>query len=129
VIHRENSREAATNWSWRNLLRNLLPETQRADHEEDDAHAPQYCQVLPEVRQLRAAQDMRQSDPPMPYLVGTPKGALSALEKELLARPWETVRAGIQVKLLPQAGEVYVLAQSCGTSTCSSCQWRKRSRI
>jgi len=57
---------------------------------------------------------MRQSDPPVQYLVGTPKGALSALEKELMERPWEKVRAGIQVKLLPQAGEVYVLAQSAG---------------
>ena len=57
---------------------------------------------------------MRESDPPVNYLVGTPKGALSALEKELLDRPWETVRAGVQVKLLPQEGEVYVLAQSDG---------------
>ena len=57
---------------------------------------------------------MRASDPPVQYLAGTPKGALSALEKELLARPWEQVREGIQVKLLPQEGEVYVLAQSAG---------------
>ena len=57
---------------------------------------------------------MRASDPPVSYLVGTPKGALTALEKDLLDRPWETVRAGVQVKLLPQAGEVYVLAQSAG---------------
>ena len=57
---------------------------------------------------------MRASDPPVQYLVGTPKGALSALEKELLERPWEKVRDGIQVKLLPQEGEVYVLAQSAG---------------
>lgn len=57
---------------------------------------------------------MRASDPPVNYLVGTPKGALTALEKELLERPWETVREGVQVKLLPQAGEVYVLARSAG---------------
>jgi hypothetical protein len=57
---------------------------------------------------------MRQSDPPVQYLVGTPKGRLSALEKELLGRPWEQVREGVQVKLLPQEGEVYVLAQSAG---------------
>ena len=57
---------------------------------------------------------MRASDPPVNYLVGTPKGALSALEKELLDRPWEAVREGVQVKLLPQEGEVYVLAQSAG---------------
>ena len=57
---------------------------------------------------------MRASDPPVNYLVGTPKGALSALEKELLDRPWEAVREGVQVKLLPQEGEVYVPAQSAG---------------
>jgi hypothetical protein len=57
---------------------------------------------------------MRGSDPPVNYLVGTPKGVLTALEKDLLDRPWETVRAGVQVKLLPQDGEVYVLAQSAG---------------
>ena len=59
-------------------------------------------------------EQMRASDPPVNYLVGTPKGALSALEKKLLDRPWEAVREGVQVKLLPQAGEVYVLAQSAG---------------
>ena len=57
---------------------------------------------------------MRASDPPVNYLVGTPKGALSALEQDLLDRPRERVRDGVQVKLLPQAGEVYVLAQSAG---------------
>ena len=57
---------------------------------------------------------MRASNPPVQYLVGTPKGALSTLEKELLDCPWEKVREGIQVKLLPQEGEVYVLAQSAG---------------
>ena len=59
-------------------------------------------------------EQMRASDPPVNYLVGTPKGALSSLEKELLDRPWEAVREGVQVKLLPQEGEVYVLAQSAG---------------
>jgi transposase len=59
-------------------------------------------------------EEMRASDPPVSYLVGTPKGRLTALEKDLLERPWETVRAGVLVKLLPQEGEVYVLARSDG---------------
>ena len=59
-------------------------------------------------------EQMRASDPPVSYLVGTPKGRLTALEKDLLERAWETVRAGVQVKLLPQDGEVYVLAKSAG---------------
>jgi len=55
---------------------------------------------------------MRQSDPPVQYLVGTPKGRLSRLEKDLLAKPWQEARPGVQVKLLPQDGELYVFAQS-----------------
>jgi hypothetical protein len=57
-------------------------------------------------------EQMRTSEPPIRYLVGTPKGRLSKLEAALLAQPWQQVRAGIDVKLLPQAGELYVLARS-----------------
>jgi hypothetical protein len=57
-------------------------------------------------------EQMRQSDPPVQYLVGTPKGRLSKLEKPLLTRPWQQAREGVQVKLLPQQGELYVYAQS-----------------
>ena len=56
--------------------------------------------------------EMRQSDPPVCYLVGTPKGRLSRYEKALTERPWHKVRDGVEVKLLPQDHEVYVLAQS-----------------
>jgi len=56
--------------------------------------------------------EMRQADPPISYLVGTPKGRLSQLEKALLGQPWQVVRQGVEVKLLPQDQELYVLAQS-----------------
>jgi len=56
--------------------------------------------------------EMRDSDPPVYYLVGTPKGRLSRLEADLLRKSWHEVRAGVQVKLLPQDGEMYVFAQS-----------------
>jgi transposase len=56
--------------------------------------------------------EMRQADPPVSYLVGTPKGRLSKLEQALLDKPWQDVREGIDVKLLPQEQETYVLAQS-----------------
>jgi hypothetical protein len=55
---------------------------------------------------------MRGSDPPVQYLVGTPKGRLSRLEKHLLDKPWQEARKGVQVKLLAQDGELYVFAQS-----------------
>jgi transposase len=56
--------------------------------------------------------EMRASDPPVYYLVGTPKGRLGEYEQELLERPWQVVREGVQVKLLPQEKELYVLARS-----------------
>ena len=56
--------------------------------------------------------EMRASDPPIYYLVGTPKGRLSKLEAELITRPWEQVRPGVEVKLLCQEGELYVQTQS-----------------
>ena len=56
--------------------------------------------------------EMRQSTPPVYYLVGTPKGRLSQLEQKLLALPFTPVRSGIEVKLLAQEQELYVLANS-----------------
>jgi hypothetical protein len=56
--------------------------------------------------------EMRASDPPVPYLVGTPKGRLGKLEKDLLDKLWQEARPGVKVKLLPQEGELYVLARS-----------------
>ena len=56
--------------------------------------------------------EMRSSDPPIYYLVGTPKGRLSKLEADLLERPWQSVRPGVEVKVLPQENELYVFAQS-----------------
>jgi transposase len=46
------------------------------------------------------------------YLVGTPKGRLSKLERHFLGKPWASVREGVQVKHLAADEDVYVLAQS-----------------
>lgn len=56
--------------------------------------------------------EMRAADPPVHYLVGTPKARLAKLESELLALDWQTARQGVDVKLLPRTGELYVLARS-----------------
>jgi hypothetical protein len=56
--------------------------------------------------------EMRASVPPIYYLVGTPKDRLSKLEADLLERPWQSVRPGVEVKVLPQENELYVFAQS-----------------
>lgn len=55
---------------------------------------------------------MRTSEPPVQYLVGTPKGRLTALEQALLVKPWKQVRPEVRVKLLPQEAELYVFAES-----------------
>jgi transposase len=54
--------------------------------------------------------EMRESA--VSYLVGTPRGRLTRYEKELIGLPWHKVRDGVEVKLLSQDNEVYVLAQS-----------------
>lgn len=56
--------------------------------------------------------EMRAADSKIYYLVGTPKGRLRRYEKKLLELTWQEVRPGVQVKLLPEAEELYVLAQS-----------------
>jgi hypothetical protein len=55
---------------------------------------------------------MRASDPPVQYLVGTPKGRLTRLEAALLDQPWQAARAGVRVKLLAEDDELYVFAES-----------------
>jgi transposase len=57
-------------------------------------------------------EEMRASTPPVRYLVGTPKGRLTKLEKDLTKLPWQNAREEVEVKLLPQEGEIYVLAKS-----------------
>jgi transposase len=58
--------------------------------------------------------EMRESETPVSYLVGTPRGHLSKLEQDFLNRPWESIRSEVEVKLLPKEKEVYVLAKSRG---------------
>lgn len=57
-------------------------------------------------------QEMKRSDPPAAYLVGTPKGRLNKLETELALQPWQQAREGVEVKLLTHEQETYVLARS-----------------
>jgi transposase len=57
-------------------------------------------------------EQMRQSNPPVLYLVGTPKGRLSQLEAKLAGLSWQQAREGVEVKLLEKDRELYVLAKS-----------------
>jgi len=55
---------------------------------------------------------MRAAEPPVQYLVGTPRGRLSQYEQRLTAVPWQVAREGVSVKLLADGQELYVLARS-----------------
>jgi hypothetical protein len=70
--------------------------------------------------------EMRQCKTPVYYLVGTPKGRLTKLEKELLPLPWAEVHENLTVKLLKQDGELYVLASSRDRQTKERSMRRRR---
>ena len=55
---------------------------------------------------------MRASETPVHYLVGTPKGRLSQLERSFLGQDWHKAKDNVQVKLHPVGDELYVLALS-----------------
>jgi len=58
-------------------------------------------------------QEMReQTEPPIQYVVGTPRGQLSKLEAELLKLSWQQARPSVQVKLLAKEQEPFVLVNS-----------------
>jgi Transposase DDE domain len=57
--------------------------------------------------------EMRAADePPVQYLVGTPKGRLGKMEADLLKLPWHQAREGVRVKLLAHERELYVCVES-----------------
>ncbi len=55
---------------------------------------------------------MRGAATPVHYLVGTPKGRLTKLERRFLGLPWRQVREAVDVKLLAEDGELHALARS-----------------
>ena len=57
---------------------------------------------------------MRDPEQPVSYLVGTPKGRLTKMEKSFLDKSWEQVQSEVKVKLLQEEGELYILARSDG---------------
>ncbi len=63
--------------------------------------------------------EMRAADPPVHYLVGTPKGRLTRLEKHLVAQPWQQARPGVQSLPQRRLGSNYCRSRAISTS------WRK----
>jgi transposase len=55
---------------------------------------------------------MKDKDRQINYLIGTPKGRLSSMEQKFLDLNWEQVRQDVEVKLLNEEVEVYILVRS-----------------
>ena len=58
--------------------------------------------------------EMKKSNPPIYYLVGTPRSRLHELDEKFTELPWEKAKESVEVKLLSDQDEVYVLAKSTG---------------
>jgi hypothetical protein len=63
--------------------------------------------------------EMRTADPPVHYLVGTPKGRFTRLEKHLIAQSWQEARPGVQSLPRRRPGS------NCCRSRASSTSWPK----
>lgn len=71
-------------------------------------------------------EEMRNSDREIFYLVGTPRSKIREYEKKWLDRSWQKVRESVEVKLLAEAGELYVLAKSEGRRLKETAMRRKK---
>jgi transposase len=58
--------------------------------------------------------EMRASDPPVRYLVGTPRPRVKATRGQWEQLPWQKVQGTVEVKLFRQDEELYVVAKSDG---------------
>ena len=74
--------------------------------------------------------EMRAADPPVHYLVGTPKGRLTRLEKHLVAKPWQEARPECRSSswrrranstCWRKAATASPKSGRCGGGSCSSC--------
>lgn len=70
--------------------------------------------------------EMRDSEPPVWYLVGTPRGKIRQYEQKWLELPWQKVREAVEVKLFVEQGELFVLAKSEGRRAKESAMRRRR---
>jgi len=58
--------------------------------------------------------EMRAAQPPVHYLVGTPRARLRQTRSQWEALPWQKVKDTVEVKLFRQGTELYVVAKSGG---------------
>ena len=56
--------------------------------------------------------EMRESEYPVHYLVGTPRGQLTRYESSLSEKSWHKVREKVRVKFIKEDKELFILAES-----------------
>ena len=71
-------------------------------------------------------EEMRKPETPVDYLVGTPRAQLKQMEAKWLELPWRMVGDSVQVELMTEDGELYVLAKSEGRNARQRAMGRKR---
>ena len=71
-------------------------------------------------------EEMRKWETPVSYLVGAPRAQLKQMEAKWLELPWRNVRDSVQVKLMAEDGELYVLAKSEGRNAKERAMRRKK---
>lgn len=70
--------------------------------------------------------EQMRKEPDTFYLVGTPKGRLTKLERSLLHLPWHEAREHVRVKMLEKEGEFYLYVESADRVTKERSMRRRR---
>ncbi|HWO86260.1 MAG TPA: hypothetical protein VNN75_07215, partial [Stellaceae bacterium] len=65
-------------------------------------------------------------DPAVHYLVGTPKGRLTRLERHLIAKPWQEARPGVSGLDRSERAQRLELFFSRGTEGLQTRRWREK---
>ncbi len=69
---------------------------------------------------------MRAADPPIYYLVGTPRARVRQTRGQWEALPWQKIKDSVEVKLFREAEELYVVAKSTGRQDKENAMRRKK---
>jgi len=70
--------------------------------------------------------EMRLADPPVYYLVGTPRSRVRQTRSQWEALPWQKIKDTVEVKLFREAEELYVVAKSGGRQDKENAMRRKK---
>jgi hypothetical protein len=70
--------------------------------------------------------EMRAAQPPVHYLVGTPRARLRQTRDQWEALPWQKVKDTVEVKLFRDGAELYVVAKSAGRQAKEIAMRRKK---